>query len=134
MQLHDFLGQVQHRAHLSDFDEALRASRATLETLAERLDGNEPAQLGAQLPHELAEFLKRDSAGTGERFSSDEFFQRVCEREGVDLPDAVFHARAVIDVLSDAVSAGEIADIRAQLPTDYQRLFEAGSTGRLPPH
>lgn len=131
MQLHDFLGQVQHRAHLANVDQALRASRATLETLAERLSGGEPTQLGAQLPPELARYLHEITAGTGERFSSDEFFQRVSAREGVDLPDAVFHARAVIEVLCEAVSPGEIDDVRAQLPADYQRLFESGSSGPM---
>ncbi len=134
MQLHDFLGQVQHRAQLRDFDTALRASRATLETLAERLDGNEPSQLGAQLPHELAEFLHRETAGTGERFDSNEFLKRVSEREGVDLPVAVYHTRAVIEVLREAVSAGEINDVLAQLPEDYKRIFEAGTSGSMPKH
>lgn len=130
MQLHDFLGQVQHRAHLADFDQALRASRATLETLGERLSGNEPRQLGAQLPHELAQYLNEITSGGGERFSSDEFFRRVSEREGIDLQDAVYHARAVIEVLCEAVSSGEIEDVRAQLPEDYQRLF-SGSQGPM---
>ena len=132
MNIHDFLGQVQHRAQLRDMDEALRATRATLSTLAERLQGHEPMQLGAQLPHEIAEFLKGPTAGSGERFTSDEFFRRVCEKEGVDLPAAVYHARVVLDVLKEAVSPGEIDDVRAQLPPDYQRLFE-GSSGPMPP-
>lgn len=132
MQLHDFLGQVQHRAQLPDFDSALRASRATLQTLAERMSGNEPAQLGAQLPRELAEYLRHDGAGSGERFDSDEFLKRVSEREGVDLPVSVYHVRAVIEVLREAVSPGEIRDVLDQLPDDYRRLFEAGTKGKMP--
>lgn len=132
MNFHDFLGQVQHRAQLRSMDEALRATRATLSTLSERLQGHEPMHLGAQLPHEIAEFLKGPAAGSGERFSSDEFFRRVCEKEGVDLPAAVYHARVVLEVLKEAVSPGEIDDVRAQLPPDYQRLFE-GSSGSMPP-
>ena len=131
MQLHDFLGQVQHRAQLRDFDSALRASRATLETLAERMSGNEPDQLGAQLPHELAEFLHHEGSGGGERFDSNEFLKRVSEREGVDLPVSVYHVRAVLEVLREAVSPGEIRDVLDQLPDDYRRLFE-GSHGRMP--
>lgn len=42
MNFHDFLGQVQHRAQLRSMDEALRATRATLTTLSERLQGREP--------------------------------------------------------------------------------------------
>jgi uncharacterized protein (DUF2267 family) len=132
MQLHEFLGQVQHRAQMASLEDALHATRATLSTLAERLQGNEPEHLGAQLPAELKEFLRAPGSGSGERFSSTEFFHRVCQKEGVDLPIAVYHARVVLEVLKEAVSPGEIDDVRAQLPADWQRLFE-GSTGRLHP-
>jgi uncharacterized protein (DUF2267 family) len=46
--------------------------------------------------------------------------------------DAVQHARAVIAVLQEAVSPGEIEDVRSQLPRDFDRLFEAGSEGAMP--
>jgi hypothetical protein len=48
------------------------------------------------------------------------------------LPDAVQHARAVIAVLQEAVSPGEIEDVRSQLPRDFDRLFKAGSEGAMP--
>ena len=130
---HDgFIGQVQHRARLSSRGAAERATRATLETLAERLAGGEAKDLAAQLPPEIGEHLKGQWSALGERFSLDEFFRRVSLREGVDLSDAVFHARAVIEVLSEAVSQGEMDDVRAQLPTEFDRLFESGSTGHMP--
>ena len=128
----EFIGQVQHRARLSSRGEAERATRATLETLAERLAGGEAKDLAAQLPQEIAEHLRREWSGIGERFSLEEFFRRVSLREGVDLPDAIFHARAVIEVLSEAVSIGEMDDVRAQLPAEFDRLFEAGSRGHMP--
>jgi uncharacterized protein (DUF2267 family) len=130
---HDaFIGQVQYRARLSSRGAAERATRATLETLAERLAGGEAKDLAAQLPPEIAEHLRGEWSAMGERFSLDEFFRRVSQREGADLPDAVFHARAVIEVLSEAVSRGEMDDVRAQLPAEFDRLFEAGSTGQMP--
>ena len=49
----EFIGQVQHRARLSSRGEAERATRATLETLAERLAGGEEQDLAAQLPAEF---------------------------------------------------------------------------------
>lgn len=68
-----------------------------------------------------------------ESFALDEFFRRVAEREGagVDLPQAVFHARVVMEVVQEAVSPGQIDDVRAQLPAEYDPLFEAGSTGEM---
>jgi uncharacterized protein (DUF2267 family) len=60
-----------------------------------------------------------------------EFFERVSSHEGTALPVAVHHARAVASVLRDAVSAGEIDDVLAQLPEDYEPLFESGSEGEM---
>jgi uncharacterized protein (DUF2267 family) len=129
VQFREFLGQVQSRAGLDSLDAALAATRATLETLSERLSGNEPDNLAAQLPEELARYLRQEKRG--QRFSADEFFQRVSQRSGADLPFAVFQARVVVEVLGEAVSKGEIDDVRSQLPEDYQRIFESGSHGRM---
>ncbi len=131
MQFHDFLGQVQNRAQMPSIEDALKATRATLSTLAERLGGEEPRHLAAQLPVELKNFLEGPSSGMGERFDSDEFLHRISEKEGIDLPVAVYHTRVVLEVLGEAVSPGEMSDVKSQLPKDYQRLFE-GSRGRMP--
>jgi hypothetical protein len=37
-----------------------------------------------------------------------------------------------MQVLQEAVSGGEMADLRAQLPGEYDRLF-AGGEGTMPP-
>ena len=103
MQTQEFLGQVQNKAHLATLGEAMRATRATLETLAERLGPDEARHLAAQLPHEIQLFLADGGTPMPERFSSDEFLLRVCAREGVALPESMDHARAVIDVLTAAV-------------------------------
>lgn len=130
MNFDEFIGRVQSRGRMASEGEALKATRATLEVLGQRLAGGEPSNLAAQLPEEIGRFLHADG-GTGERFDLDEFFRRVSEREGVDLPVSVHHARAVIAVLQEAVSAGEMRDVRAQLPTEFAPLFEAGSEGQM---
>lgn len=130
MQYAQFIGHVQHRAQLPDHQQAIRATRATLETLGERLTGGEAKDLAAQLPPEIGKFLV--SAHSNGSFDLDEFFHRVRDRESVDMPIAVYHARVVIEVLKEAVSEGEWRDVRAQLPRDYNRLFDAGSHGRMP--
>ena len=131
MQTEEFLGQVQNKAHLATLGEAMRATRATLETLAERLGPDETRHLAAQLPHEIQLFLSDAGLPIPERFSSDEFLLRVCAREGIDLPLSTHHARAVIEVLTQAVSPGEIVDVLDRLPDDYRRLF-VGSEGKMP--
>jgi len=127
MQYDEFVGLVQHRAKLASRGEAVQAIHATLQTLGERLFGNEANNLAAQLPREIGAYLQM--AEYGERMTAREFFERVTLRERADYPDAVYHARAVISALLDAVSPGEIADIRAQLPGDFDVLFEWSGEG-----
>jgi uncharacterized protein (DUF2267 family) len=129
MRFEEFVGQVQHRARLASEGEAMRAIYATLETLGERLFGREADELAAQLPAAIGAYLRL--AKEKERFDLEEFFRRVAEREGVDLPDAVFHARVVLEVLQEAVTPGEIQDVLAQLPEEFRAVFEAGSQGPL---
>ncbi len=132
MRYEEFIGHVQHRAGLGSRAEAERATHATLETLAERLVGGEAHDLAAQLPVELAHYLQLPDAGIGAKLTLDEFFELVSEREGVDLPDATFHARVVIGVLTEAVSMGEIQDVCVQLPAAFAQLFKVENEGDLP--
>lgn len=131
MQYDAFVGQVQHRARLASSGDAVRAIRATLETLAERLTAEESKDLASQLPREIGLFLHQPREATGQRFHLEEFFKRVNQREQVDPADAVFHARVVFEVLGEAVSRGEMQDVIAQLPAEFQPFIEAGSHGAL---
>jgi uncharacterized protein (DUF2267 family) len=128
----EFIAQVRHRAGLGSHAEAERATRATLETLAERLAGGEAHDLASQLSPELARYLELPDAGIAAKLTLDEFFELVSEREGVDLPDATFHARVVIGVLTEAVSLGEIKDVLVQLPAAFAQLFKVENEGDLP--
>ena len=132
MKYDEFLGQVRHRARLGSRGEAERATRATLETLAERLVDGEARDLAAQLPPELAHFLQPPDAGIGTKLTLDEFFETVSMREGVELKKATFHARVVIGVLTEAISQGEIQDVRVQLPAAFAQLFNVANEGDLP--
>lgn len=130
MQYHDFIGNVQAKARLSSQSEAVTATRATLETLGERMLSGQAKSLAAQLPQEIGLYLK-NTADQQSSFDIDTFWQKVCEREGTDKPEAVHHARSVIAVMQEAVSAGEIEDVRNALPDDFDPLFESGSEGNL---
>jgi uncharacterized protein (DUF2267 family) len=120
-----FLGEVQNRAGLSAREDALSVTRITLETLSERLGSDEADNLAAQLPKEISRDLKE---GTGvERFSWDEFVDRLGEKGDYEMRDerasAIHHARVVMAVVSEAVDEGEMADVRDQLPAEYDDLF-----------
>lgn len=127
MQYDEFVGQVQARARLGSTGNAVAAIRATLQTLSERLFGGAASNLGAQLPREIAHYLQ--DVQTEERFGLDEFYSRVAKRENADYPDAVFHARVVMEVVAEAVTRGEMAKVRAQFPAEFDPLFEPVTQG-----
>ena len=133
MKYEEFIEEVQKRAHLASKNEAKRATRAALETLAESISPKERYDAASQLPKGLALYLKEPFLGPGKQpapshkrnLSLDEFFQRMSIREDVPPETAREHAHAVMSVLVDALSKGEFEDIRAQLPIEfYYEFFE----------
>ena len=120
-----FIAEVRNLAELNTNEDAQEATRATLETLRERLAGNEPSDLAAQLPSEIAPYVEGD--GGREAFSVQEFYERVGQKEGIESEEAVKHARAVATVLQTAVTGGALEDVRSQVGNDYGDLF--GQTG-----
>ena len=122
MEYHQFLKEVQEKAMLESRDEALRATRATLETLGERLMGGEKDDLASQLPRELQESLQHVSEAS-KKMNLEEFIQTVGEKEGISIGRPRDHIQAVIQVLREAVSPGEFQDVMAQLPDEYRDLF-----------
>ena len=107
----------------------MNAVRATLSTLSERLTLEEAKDLAAQLPNEIGACLSISPVMHAQRLSLDEFFYRVATREKAHPPDAIYHARVVMEVVSEAVSGGEIQKVLAQLPDEFSTLFESGSVG-----
>ncbi len=125
VQYEEFLKKVQDRIGPAQPDEARRAIIATLETLGERISGGEASDLAEQLPEELKEPLHQ-AGEDNEEFSLDDFLRRVGEREDVETDEVREHVSAVMTVLKEAVSGGELDNIRAQLPQEFEPLFEYG--------
>ncbi len=107
MQYEEVLNKVQDRIGPTQPDEAERAIVATFDTLGECISGGKASDLGDQLPEELKKPLLRAS-GEPERLSLEEFLERLGEREGVDTDAARNHASAVMTVLGEAVTGGEL--------------------------
>jgi uncharacterized protein (DUF2267 family) len=128
----EFFELVRERGHMQTREEAKRATRATLQTLGERLSAEEPRRLAERLPPGIGDYLREERAGAGEELSMEEFFERVAKKEGVsiDVPRATYHARVVMEAVG-ATTYGEIENVREQLPAEYDPLFEAGSQGEM---
>ncbi|WP_210570613.1 DUF2267 domain-containing protein [Streptomyces sp. GESEQ-4] len=130
---HDtFIGQVQARARLDSRGAAEAATRATLETLAERI----PTALAAQLPREVGEHLRRvatapDQPETGLRMDHHVFLDRVATRAGAHTARAAHEARSVVEVVGEATEGGVLDRIRQALDDALAQLLFAGSTGSV---
>jgi uncharacterized protein (DUF2267 family) len=123
VQYEEFIDRVRQRAELGSFSEAETATQATLTTLGEYLSGGEGLDLASQLPQGLAEHLRRQPPNRAMLFSLNDFLQEVGEREGANTDEALAHVRAVVGVLQEAVSEGEMADVRRQFPSEFDTLF-----------
>ena len=122
-----FIGEVQNRGQFASREDAVRATRITLETLSQRIGPDEAEDLGAQLPEEIGRFLSK--VDTVERFDWNEFIDRIIEKGKYnpedERGDAVHHTRVVIDVVQDAGTVGEIEDLRDQISSadNWNELF-----------
>ncbi len=128
MKYNEFINLVQERARLDKERDVLIAIEATLKTLGERLTDKEASQLAAQLPPEIGRFLT--VVDTNKSFDLEEFYEHVSRRESIGQPLSRDHARAVLSVVEEAVSPGELRDVLAQLPDEYLTLFTFGSDWR----
>ena len=115
-------GVANRRQSVRQRRAAENAITATLETLNERITGGEARALAAQLPKEIQPAL-RPKAEEAEGFSLEELYWRVAERKGVDIETAHMDASVVMGVLREAVTPGELDDVMAQLPEDFNTLL-----------
>ncbi|MFJ8578222.1 DUF2267 domain-containing protein [Micromonospora sp. NPDC093277] len=124
MNYETFVDKVAQRTRTSP-DRAADLTRATLETLAERLTGGEVLDLAAQLSKPLQRILKpHPDTEAADRFGAAEFIARVGQRAGVDGNAARNAVRAVFTTLREAVTGGEFDDVVVQMPRDYRDMVE----------
>jgi uncharacterized protein (DUF2267 family) len=121
VKLQDFYKRTKTALGIEDAAETKRTVQIVLEALFARLTPNEAKHLAAQLPHQLRDrfVVKRGF----ERLDVSEFIGRISAGLGVNDREAVRRARAVFDVVCDAVSEGAIEHALDQLPSDFQRLL-----------
>lgn len=139
MEYDEFIDLVQERTELDSLDEAVAAVQATLGTLGEMLSPKERHDLAAELPKSLKDCLTlwveqppRELTHP-HRFNLEEFYNRVAARSEVGYPAAVKHSQAVIQVLGQAVSHGELRDVLRELPDEYGELLSGQPSGPVSP-
>ncbi|WP_440770081.1 DUF2267 domain-containing protein [Natronorubrum sp. DTA28] len=133
----DFLGEVQHRIEAGTQAEAVRTTRAVLETIGERVDEGGATDIASPLPMEIDRYLLHVDHGNDYDF--DEFVERVVARmsyedldletnygrpSDVDESDAVFRIKAVVALLNETVPGDGIANVEQQFPDEFDEMFE----------
>lgn len=133
----DFIGEVQHRIDAGTRAEAVRTTRAVLETLGERVEEGGATDVASPLPMEIDRYLLQ--VDHGHTYDLDEFVDRVRERlnyedldletsystpSNVDRGDATYRTKAVIALLSETTPGEQIPNVEQQLPEEFGELFE----------
>ncbi len=123
---HIWFQEVAEQLGDTDHRQAYRVLRAYLQALRDRLTVDEAAQLGAQLPDLIRGIYYEgwDPSSTPIRYRNlDEFLDRVAaEAKLGGETSASYAVAAAAAVLRGHVSAGEIEDIRAQLPEELHAI------------
>lgn len=126
-QTNAWLEEVASRLESNDHREAYRVLRAYLHALRDRLTVDEAAELAAQLPLLIRGIYYEgwDPSKTPVKYHQlEEFLGRV--KDEAELPgetSASYAVSVAAEVLREHVSAGEIDDIRAQLPEELQPIL-----------
>jgi uncharacterized protein (DUF2267 family) len=131
MKYDEFIKQVQSVAQIDDREKTERAISATFLSVKERIVGDEAKDLAAQLPEEIAQYLRGREGENGQHFKLEEFIERVSKKAGVESTDAIMHIRAIFTVLQSAVSPGEFASFKHNFSDDYAELFPTVSENQV---
>jgi uncharacterized protein (DUF2267 family) len=134
MNFDEFTGEVQHRLELSDTGETVRAIRATLLTLGQRIPEGNAEDLAASLPMEIKWYPTGAVHEHGQRFDWQEFVSRVSEIEGAERSEAAYHAQVIVDLVRTLVPPSDFQQLRDQLPEseadeNWRKLFGVVDAG-----
>jgi uncharacterized protein (DUF2267 family) len=134
MNFDEFTGEIQHRLELPGTGETVRAVRATLMTLGQRIPEGNAEDLAANLPMEIKWYLTGAVPEHGQRFDWKAFVTRVSEITGADRPEAAYHAQVIMDLVGELAPPSDLRQLRDQLPEseddeNWRKLFELVDAG-----
>jgi CBS domain-containing protein/uncharacterized protein (DUF2267 family) len=118
-----FLNEFRTESTLPSVDQADTALMIVLSTLVRRLTADEAKDLIAQLPLRIGERLRALPPGPDKSITAEGIQAELCERLGVASARAGDVLDAVVRTLDANVSAGQMQDVRHQLPKDLRSVF-----------
>ena len=124
---HAWINDLDSQLRWNDKHKSYRVLAAVLHALRDWLPINEAADLAAQLPTHLRGVYYeqwRPATVPVKKRSKADFLGRVNAAFANDpLPEPEFTVTAVLLLLSDKITAGEISDVREALPADLRALW-----------
>lgn len=126
MQAEEFVKRVRVRADLDDNEEALKATKAVMDTLRARISHQGGDNVAEQLPKELKQLwesgvldhILRMFSGS-ERMDLGAFLARVASQLNLeDIRQAETVTRAVFSTMQEQITPGATAAVEHQLPPD----------------
>ena len=127
MQYDEIIKTVIDHGGSTERETAEKITRVVLADLGKQLTADEAKDLAGPLPQELESVVTERSPDDDQvNDDVDDFLRRVAKHLGdqVDPEQARSHVRAVFATLNKAVTEGEVADLRSQLPAGFGPLFE----------
>jgi uncharacterized protein (DUF2267 family) len=115
MTYREMIKKVQHYSGFSD-SESETALVLFVKNLAARLTPDERKDFASELPIDLKKVALTEEVSRVR--TADDFIQQFCEEEEIDKNRAKKQVMSAWRVIKDAISKGQIEDIRAQLPND----------------
>lgn len=125
MDSREFFSTVAERAALSR-EEAADLTRASLQTLADRLSSGEARDLLIHLPDPLGEELRSATSAKG-GVGLDDFLRKVSRHTGLTLDETTTGVRAVLMTLREVVPGDEYDQAMSQLPHEFRDLVASES-------
>lgn len=132
MQYDEFITHVQSLAQSNSRDEAQRATCATLETIKERISGEEAQELAHELPPEFSKCLQGREGEPDESFNLQDFIMRVSQKENIEPTTTAIHVRAVFAVLQNAINPEAFAKLHKHFSHDYEEMFGSSPSSEIP--
>jgi CBS domain-containing protein/uncharacterized protein (DUF2267 family) len=118
------MAQAVENATGLDQSRAERALFLTACMLCQRLTQDEAGHFVAQLPSLLQQRLEGCLTGPDRSVTAQSMQDKITQSLGLlSFDEAAGIVRAVFDVMSDSVTAGQMSEVRAQLPEEIRRLL-----------
>jgi uncharacterized protein (DUF2267 family) len=115
--------RVLEATRMPTFDRAEAALEEVISGVARRISPDEARQFLSQLPSLLADRIAPELDGADREITRSTIEHAVMRRLSVDPDRAEEIVRHVGRALAQSISAGEIADVSAQLPRDMKGVF-----------